>query len=223
MGKSLLTPKQHKFLELASQDNWLTKHFYLVGGTALSEFYLHHRLSEDFDFFCSELFSNADVFLFLNRLKKPAEITAVEIDDRGTLQTFYLTFSNKERFKIDFSSFPFPPSTKFQYFNNLKISGIYDITLDKLQTICLHPRPRDYVDLYFILKEKKFELSKLIKDLQKRYEITIKTDSLANQLLKVKDININEIPKILLPFDKKQMEDYIINLSKSLENKILTD
>ena len=51
MGKSILTPKQFDFWELAKKDLWLTKNFFLGGGTALSEFYLHHRLSEDLDFF----------------------------------------------------------------------------------------------------------------------------------------------------------------------------
>lgn len=51
MGKTILTPKQSQFLELISQDKQITKRFYLTGGTALSEFYLQHRLSYDIDLF----------------------------------------------------------------------------------------------------------------------------------------------------------------------------
>jgi predicted nucleotidyltransferase component of viral defense system len=54
MGKTILTPQQLNFLELASQEPQITKRFYLTGGTALAEFYLKHRLSEDIDLFTQE-------------------------------------------------------------------------------------------------------------------------------------------------------------------------
>ncbi|MBI3956224.1 nucleotidyl transferase AbiEii/AbiGii toxin family protein [Candidatus Gottesmanbacteria bacterium] len=38
-------------MEQAAKNDELTRWYYLTGGTALSEFYLHHRLSEDIDFF----------------------------------------------------------------------------------------------------------------------------------------------------------------------------
>ena len=54
MGKTILTPNQQLLLEHASQSKVITDTFYLTGGTALSEFYLQHRLSEDLDFFSEE-------------------------------------------------------------------------------------------------------------------------------------------------------------------------
>lgn len=51
MGKSILTAKQSHFLELIQKEPQITKRFYLTGGTALSEFYLQHRLSYDIDLF----------------------------------------------------------------------------------------------------------------------------------------------------------------------------
>lgn len=47
----ILTPQQELALEAISQSN-LAKQFYFSGGTALSHYYLQHRLSEDLDFFC---------------------------------------------------------------------------------------------------------------------------------------------------------------------------
>lgn len=51
MGKTILTSRQSQFLELVGGQKQLTQNFYLTGGTALSEFYYQHRLSEDLDFF----------------------------------------------------------------------------------------------------------------------------------------------------------------------------
>ena len=49
--KSILSNHQKEVLELISREDYFTKKFYLAGGTALAEFYLQHRLSEDLDFF----------------------------------------------------------------------------------------------------------------------------------------------------------------------------
>ena len=47
---TILTALQHKFLK-AFLNTHLKKDFFLTGGTALAEFYLQHRLSEDIDLF----------------------------------------------------------------------------------------------------------------------------------------------------------------------------
>ena len=49
--KSILTPFQKAILEGICQEKFITENFVFGGGTALSEFYLKHRYSEDFDFF----------------------------------------------------------------------------------------------------------------------------------------------------------------------------
>ena len=71
MGKTILTPKQLKFLELAAVEPKIVKDFYLTGGTALSEFYLHHRLSEDLDLFCpTDEVDQKFVGLFLKKISQ---------------------------------------------------------------------------------------------------------------------------------------------------------
>lgn len=51
MTKTILSDNQNKILEAISNDNAICQIFYLTGGTALAEYYLRHRLSEDLDFF----------------------------------------------------------------------------------------------------------------------------------------------------------------------------
>ena len=41
-------------MELIQSEPQIVKRFYLTGGTALAEFYLKHRLSEDIDLFTPE-------------------------------------------------------------------------------------------------------------------------------------------------------------------------
>ena len=57
MGRgSILTKGQELILGEFKKDDWLSSLFYFTGGTALSEFYLQHRLSDDLDFFTQEAF-----------------------------------------------------------------------------------------------------------------------------------------------------------------------
>ncbi len=51
MGKTLLTALQQKACMAIASDPVVKRQFYLSGGTALAEYYLHHRLSDDLDFF----------------------------------------------------------------------------------------------------------------------------------------------------------------------------
>jgi len=69
MAKSLLSVNQKIFLDFFSKHKLLFNSFYLTGGTALSEFYLNHRYSEDLDFFSEREFEIKDVTLFIKSKK----------------------------------------------------------------------------------------------------------------------------------------------------------
>lgn len=54
MGRAILSPRQLTFLDVVKASPNITEAFTLSGGAALAAFYLHHRLSEDLDFFSQE-------------------------------------------------------------------------------------------------------------------------------------------------------------------------
>ena len=70
--ESILSKNQRRILEIISKEKIVYDNFYLTGGTALSEFYLKHRLSEDLDFFSEEEFEIQDISVFLAKIKKKA-------------------------------------------------------------------------------------------------------------------------------------------------------
>ena len=74
---SILSENQRLLLTLLSEDAPICKTFYLSGGTALAEFYLHHRFSEDLDFFSEEEFESEDVSAVLKKIQKAAGIISV--------------------------------------------------------------------------------------------------------------------------------------------------
>ena len=79
MGKTILTPKQSQFLELVQKEQGITKRFYFTGGTALSEFYLKHRISHDIDLFTDkEEVNQQAVEAFLKKISPKLSIAHIK-------------------------------------------------------------------------------------------------------------------------------------------------
>jgi len=219
MAKTILTPFQQKFLTILANDPYITKHFYFTGGTVLSEFYLHHRLSEDFDLFSEE----KEVYLpavtaFLTKIKAKLGIAEMEHRPFLGLHSFILRLKNGNVFKIDFNYYPFPRIEKGLKYKNLEVDSLYDIAVNKIHTLFMNPRTRDYVDLYFIFKESDFALENLIMDAKAKFDWHIDSLLLGAKLRKA--TRITDLPRMLIPFNKKDMEAFFLKLAKSLEGDI---
>lgn len=132
------------------------KNFYLSGGTVLS-LLLGHRESEDLDFFNPTNFNPIKLQLGLETIGNLASVEVAE----NTLNAYL------KEVKIQFLGYPYPllePTTNWE---NIKLSSLIDITCTKLQTIGMRGSKKDFIDLYFILKQ--YSLEELFKQLDKKY------------------------------------------------------
>src|SRR3989338_4948142 len=97
---SLLTIEQKNFLQSFFQ-TYLGTEFFLSGGTALAEYYLLHRLSQDLDLFTS----NQDLpFDSVNaEVLKIVSSHGLTIENQVTSETFlrYILASDENILKID--------------------------------------------------------------------------------------------------------------------------
>src|SRR3989304_3237300 len=139
-------PRQKQFLELVSQDPYLSKNFYLTGGTALAVFYLHHRESHDLD-----LFSEKEIYLpkirqFLDAKKKRLGAVRIDHNQYLGLESFLLTYSTGEILKVDFNYYPYPRIEKGIKWKNITIDSEIDIAANKIHTISTKAGIRDFVD-----------------------------------------------------------------------------
>ncbi len=100
MGKSILTPDQKRLLEYISKDPKITDKFYLTGGTALAEFYLQHRLSEDLDFFSETEFAYFP-FSHLGKFKSFGNLKISSILDIGVNKLQAILGRNRGRDYFD--------------------------------------------------------------------------------------------------------------------------
>lgn len=219
MGKSILTTKQLNFLELVSNDKQITKRFYFTGGTALAEFYLQHRLSEDIDLFTEiEEVNQSVIESFLKKISPKLSIVEIKKSQFLGLFSYTLIFKDGERLKVDFNYYPFLRINKGKNFKNLEVDSLYDIAVNKVQTILTRVRSRDFIDLYFIMKAFDYSLGQLIRDSKVKFDWHIDHVTLASQFIKVNELS--DFPTMLVPFDRKAMEKFFLDLAKSLEDGI---
>lgn len=218
MVKIILTPFQQKLLNIIAVDPYVTKHFYLTGGTALSEFYLKHRLSEDFDLFSEKEVYLPSVVAFLTKIASKVGIVEREHRPFMGLHSFMLLLKNGEKFKMDFNFYPHPRINIGKKYKNLHIDSLYDIAVNKIHTLFMKPRARDFVDLYFIFNETDYSLQRLILDAKAKFDWHIDPLLLGSQMRKVS--TLSDFPRMLVPFDKIKMEKFFLSLAKSLEGEI---
>lgn len=211
-------------MELVQKEPQITKLFYFTGGTALSEFYLKHRLSEDIDLFSeAKEVDQTLVDAFLKKISLPLKIEKIKKSQFLGLVSYMSVFKNNQELKVDFNYYPFPRIEKGKKYKNLEIDSIYDIAVNKIHTMFMRTRSRDFVDIYFIMKSIDYTLDQLIRDAKVKFDWHIDRVTLASQFVKVKEIKNQDLPKMLVPFNKEDMEKFFLNLAKSLEGEIFKD
>jgi predicted nucleotidyltransferase component of viral defense system len=131
------------------------ENFYLTGGTALSAFYLYHRKSHDLDFFTSE---EELIPSFSRKISEHLRKTGYEVEiTRGFRSFTELTVSSPDDSTIIHTALDSPyrleDLQQSKDYEGLRIDSLRDIAANKLLTIFGRASLRDFVDVYFLLKE----------------------------------------------------------------------
>lgn len=164
---------------------------YLVGGTALA-LQIGHRLSEDFDFFRpKELDKN-----FVSKIYWIFKGYDIKISFRHSEQ-INLTIDSV---KFNFVKYSYPLIFKLIKFKNVNLAPAQEIALMKASTLGMRITLKDYVDFYFILKEKIISLKEIIEGCEKKYK-----DEFNGRLFLEQLISIEEADKLRIEFLKKRV------------------
>lgn len=166
-------------LELIKLVESFKNDYYLVGGTALA-LQIGHRRSIDFDLFSNEEISTSEI---LKQVKSVAEIERVLVDStieltimvNGVKLTWYaFGFKLLPAVDVDFCRMPDPAT----------------IGAMKLYALGRRAKWKDYVDLYFLLKE--FDFTKLATKAEEIFGTAFEEKLARIQLSYFEDINYQE-------------------------------
>ncbi len=137
--------------------------FYLTGGTALSTFYLKHRKSNDLDFFT---ITEELILPFSFKIEQALTAKGFKTERARGVHSFVELFvsspigSTVIHIAID-SPFRFEEPADSEDFPGLKIDSLIDIASNKLLALFGRATLRDFIDVYFLIKER-FAKSELI-------------------------------------------------------------
>jgi len=207
----ILTPNQQTFLRLFAASD-LSEVFRLSGGTALSAFYLEHRLSDDLDFFSSEKIPYYMVKDFLKQLGFTDKIHFAKKYDRNI---FTLKLRDNSVLKTEFTYYPLKNIENTNRIGSLRIDSFKDIVVNKLCAIADRIDIKDYVDIYSALKDDDTDaLHELIDAAEDKCEISGIRHILQSRLLQIP----GGIEKLALKkdMDMSDMKDFFTASVRSM-------
>lgn len=129
--------------------------FYLIGGTALGRFYLHHRYSEDLDFFTADeegfISQTNEVYHELRRHFQLSE-------DLNLRSQSYVSLHIQKpyRLKIDFVLETLPRWGDTVVVRGIEVDNPANILANKLGCIVGRDEPKDVFDIYSLSKSYSF-------------------------------------------------------------------
>lgn len=126
--------------------SFLKDRFYLAGGTGLA-LQLGHRDSVDFDFFTKQSLDTFNLYKELLQVFGQDNVSKT-LEEKDTLNVIL-----NGNIKLSFFSYPYPLLEPLIQEDFLNIANIIDVGCMKLSAIVNRAQEKDYIDLYFILKQ----------------------------------------------------------------------
>lgn len=215
MEQEILTENQRLVIKTIAEDKKL-KNFYLSGGTALAAYFLHHRFSDDLDFFSEKEFDRTYLHKFIEKLKNVLGAKKVEYQKLYDRNIFIFKLKNED-LKVEFTEYPFSILAKQSKKDDITVDSFRDVAANKLMALLDRFDPKDFVDLYFILKERR--LDSVRKDTEKKFGIKIDNIFLGGELSKVR--RIEALPKMIKPVTVEKLKDFFSKQSQDLKDSVL--
>ncbi len=203
-----LSPNQKKVLEFFAKSS-LKDRFYWTGETLLSSFYLHHRRSQDIDFFSDEPFSYNQIIGFVRDLKKQLELSKIE--EKKIFDRWEFFLHNQDELRIEFVAFEHPQIKPRKRWKGIRIDSLEDIAANKAMALFDRREPKDLVDLYFLLK--KYKIKVILGWVEKKFGITLAVGSFWSECCRTLD-NLDQMPPFLLARDNEERQRIVSRIKE---------
>ena len=202
--KEILIDRQTELLPLIGE---FKREYYLVGGTAIA-LYLGHRRSIDFDLF---------KYTPLNRKKN---LDRVQSSGLPTLVTWNVIDQMNlvvNDVKVTFFQYPFHINAKRVFENVVRLPELLDLAAMKAYALGRRSKWKDYVDLYFLLKEK-FTIGEISHRAVEIYGDLFSDKLFRSQLSYFEDVDYTEEVDFLiaLPPTEEEIKRYLIEVSTAI-------
>ena len=168
----MLTPIHEKILSILAQSD-LKDRFYWTGGTLLSHYYLHHRKSFDLDFFTEKPFEHDELLPFIDTVKKALAIDHFEETKVYDRWEYIIPTDPVTRFEFVYYNHTKKRLAPLVAYRGILIDNLTDLAANKVMAYLDRNQPKDLLDVYFLLKRRKFTVLKLIALLEQKFGVHI--------------------------------------------------
>ncbi|GIU81864.1 MAG: hypothetical protein D6687_01970 [Acidobacteria bacterium] len=218
MKAEILNDHQKTLLEQIAKLDYLRENFYLTGGSALAAFYLEHRYSEDLDFFSTKEIDFLSLTIAADTIKKHIGAKKIDFEQSYNRNLIFFHFCDQV-LKTEFTYFPFPPLEKGIIRHGVIVDSLLDIAVNKLFAIYQRSVARDYIDLFFICKEKGYKIEDLVKKAKAKFDWHIDFLQLGTQFIKAD--SPKDYPYMIKECQPQEWQEFFLQEAKKLKSKIL--
>lgn len=183
----------------------------LAGGTSLA-LQIKHRYSYDFDLFFKRKLDRRDIL----KLRK-----SVKIKEIGLNTEEQINIITGDNVRLNLVFYPFKPLFKKIKTFSLQLFSVKDIALDKAYTIGRRALWRDYVDLFFLLKDGYITISEIFKFAHKKFGFEFNEKLFLEQLIYFRDLEITKISFCRSSFSDSEIKKILLSELKKQKKKIL--
>jgi hypothetical protein len=162
LSARVLTAAQAGFLEaFFGEDGPI---FYLSGGTGLAAYYLHHRRSDDLDFFTRDAGALASTDGRVRRAAMAVGLSIERVNRHAEAVQYFLGGDADPAHPLVKCELMLDPPPYFappRAFENVWVDDLLSIAVNKL-TIITRTEPKDYFDRYLIAQSGRYRFEDLI-------------------------------------------------------------
>lgn len=217
--RAILTPAQGAVLRLLGEQTDLRDQYVLSGGTALAAFHLHHRRSDDLDFFSLERVDDLRVRRFVEECRELIGTGAIEANRLYDRHLFLLPLPDTSTLKLEFTQYPYPALAAPSEHDGVRVESLRDIAADKLAAMLDRFEPKDYYDMYVLLHDGHATLEQIRRDLEQKFSLRADPISLGAAFMRAEKLPV--LPHVLKSFDSKIIGQFFSALAQSLKVDVL--
>jgi hypothetical protein len=211
MANEWLTPEQSEFLaRFFATDTG--RGFFLTGGTALAAFHLQHRASVDLDLFTTDDLALREGEVLVPQLAADLKWGVARARRTEHFCEFLLEAGGGEVLKVDLVRDVGPQYGEHMKVGNVIVDSMENIGANKLTAILGRAEPKDFVDLYFILRAG-YDWDDLLEK-AKTKDLGLQPFFMAGALLQVRQFH--HLPKTTRPLTLAELQAFIVSLADRL-------
>ena len=202
--KEILNGKQIELLPLIGE---FKREYYLVGGTAIA-LYLGHRRSIDFDLF---------KYAPLNRKKNLEKVQSSVFPSMVTWNVSDQMNMIVNEVKVTFFQYPFQIKPNNVFDAIIRLPDLLDLAALKAYALGRRSKWKDYVDLYFLIKER-FSVEEISQRAVAIYGDLFSDKLFRSQLSYYEDVDYSEEVDYIIanPPSDDEIKQYLIEVSTAI-------